>query len=98
MNRKKVFFIVVFISLFLAVSSCSLFGPTLSQPVFDVLKPGPEVQIIGYTVAKQKMIAEEGEIGETKDGDVIVSGDFMLWVKMLQQEIKRLRKKTGEVW
>lgn len=84
--------------LFLAASNCSLLRPTLPQPVFDVLRPGPEVQIIGFTVAGQKMIVEEGETGETKDGDVIVSGEFMVWVKMLQQEIKRLRKKTGEVW
>lgn len=84
--------------LFLAVSNCSLLRPTLPQPVFDVLRPGPEVQIIGFTVAGQKMTAEEGETGETKDGDVIVSGEFMVWVKMLQQEIKRLRRKTGETW
>lgn len=84
--------------LFLAVSNCSLLRPTLPQPVFDVLKPGPEVQIIGFTVAGQKMIAEEGKTGETKDGDVIVSGEFMVWVKMLQQEIKRLRRKAGESW
>ncbi len=84
--------------LFLAVSNCSLFRPTLPQPVYDVLRPGPEVQIIGFTVAGQEMIAEEGETGETKDGDVIVTGEFMVWVKMLQQEIKRLRKKTSETW
>ena len=66
--------------------------------MFDVLRPGPEVQIIGFTVTGQKMTIEEGELGETKDGDVIVSGEFMVWVKMLQQEIKRLRRKTGETW
>ncbi len=84
--------------LFLAVSNCSLFRPSVPQPVFDVLRPGPEVQIVGFTVAGQEMIAEEGETGETREGDVIVSGEFMVWVKMLQQEIKRLRNKTGESW
>jgi len=84
--------------LFLAVSNCDLLRPTLPQPVFDVLKPGSKVRIIGFTVAGQKIVAEEGEIEETKDGDVIVSEEFMVWVKMLQQEIKRLRKKAGEAW
>lgn len=84
--------------LFLSIASCSLFSPSVPQPVYDVLNPGPEVDIIGFTVAGQKMIIEGGEAGETREGDVIVTGEFMVWVKMLQQEIKRLRRKTGEVW
>jgi hypothetical protein len=56
------------------------------------------VDIIGFTVAGQKMTIGDGETGETREGDVIVTGEFMVWVEMLQQEIERLRKKTGEVW
>jgi len=84
--------------LFLSIASCSLFRPSLPQPVYDVLKPGPKVDIIGFTVAGQKMTIEEGETGETRDGDVIVTGEFMVWVEMLQQEIDRLRNKVGEDW
>jgi len=52
------------------------------MPVYDVLKPGPEVDIIAVN----------------EDETVLVSGEFMVWVKMLQQEIKRLRDKVGEDW
>jgi len=68
------------------------------QPVYDVLKPGPGVDIIGFTVAGQKMTIGDGEMGETGEGDVIVTGEFMVWVEMLQQEITRLRNKTSENW
>jgi hypothetical protein len=68
--------------LFLALSSCWLVKPAVAPPVYDVLKPGPEVQILAINL----------------DQTVLVSADFMVWVKMLKQEIKRLREKTGEVW
>ncbi len=84
--------------LFLSIASCSLFSPSVPQPVYDVLRPGLGVDIIGFTVAGQKMTIGDGETGETREGDVIVTGEFMVWVEMLQQEIERLRKKTGEVW
>jgi len=75
-----------------------LFRPSIPQPVYDVLKPGSEVDIIGFTVAGQKMTIEEGETGKTREGDVIVTDEFMVWVEMLMQEIERLRNKTGESW
>ncbi len=84
--------------LFLNIASCSLFSPSVPQPVYDVLKPGLGVDIIGFTVAGQKMTIEEGKTGETREGDVIVTGEFMVWVEMLQQEIDRLRNKVGEDW
>jgi len=84
--------------LFLVASDCGLFRPTVPQPAFDVLKPGPGVQIMGFTAAGQKMFTEEGKIGETRDGDVIVSGEFMEWVVLLKQEIRRLRRTAGETW
>ena len=84
--------------LFLSIASCSLFRPSIPQPVYDVLKPGSEVDIIGFTVAGQKMTIEEGETGKTREGDVIVTDEFMVWVEMLMQEIERLRNKTGESW
>ncbi|MBA7712435.1 hypothetical protein ES703_121409 [subsurface metagenome] len=79
-------------------SPLTMTSPSLPQPDYDVLRPGPEVQIIGFTVAGQKMTIEEGETGETREGDVIVTGEFMVWVEMLQQEITRLRNKTSENW
>ena len=87
-----------FVILFLTGNSCWVFKPSLEMPVYDVLKPGPEVDIVGYTIAGQKMIKENKEIGETRDGDVIVTGEFMVWIKLLEQEIERLRDKVGEDW
>jgi len=84
--------------LFLSIASCSLFSPSVPQPVYDVLRPGLGVDIIGFTVAGQKMTIGDGETGETREGDVIVTGEFMVWVEMLQQEIDRLRNKAGEDW
>lgn len=52
------------------------------MPGHDVLKPGPEVQILKINL----------------DGTVLVSGEFMVWVKELRQEINRLRSKAGEIW
>ncbi|NVM21413.1 MAG: hypothetical protein HWN68_06500 [Desulfobacterales bacterium] len=84
--------------LFFLAASCSVFRPSPPLPVFDVLNPGPEVDIVGFTVKGQEYIKEEGERGITKNGDVIVTPEFMVWVKMLEQEIERLREKAGEVW
>jgi len=84
--------------LFLVASDCGLFRPAVPQPAFDVLKPGSEVRIMGFTVAGQKMVVEEGKTGETRDGDVIVSDEFMARVVLLKQEIRRLRKTAGETW
>lgn len=66
----------------MATSNCWLFQPSVPMPVYDVLKPGPEVQILAIN----------------DDGTVLVSGEFMAWVKMLRQEIERLREKKGEIW
>lgn len=52
------------------------------MPEKDVLKPGPEVQILKINL----------------DETVLVNGEFMVWVKELRQEIKRLRSKAGEIW
>lgn len=52
------------------------------MPVYDVLKPGLEVDIIAIN----------------EDGTVLVTGEYIVWNKMLQQEVKRLRDKVGEDW
>lgn len=84
--------------LFFLAASCSIFRPAPRLPVFDVLKPGPEADIVGFTVAGQEFLKQEGEKGLTEEGDVIVTAEFMVWVKMLRQEIERLREKAGEAW
>lgn len=66
----------------MAASSCWLVKPSVEMPVYDVLKPGLEVDIL--------------KINE--DGTVLVTGEFIVWVKMLRQEIERLRDKVGEDW
>lgn len=71
--------------LFLTASSCSLINqlvPPVERPEFDVLEPGPEVDIV--------------KINE--DGTIVVTADFMVWVVKLKHEIKRLREKIGEEW
>ena len=70
--------LVSFLSLFL-VASCSVFS-YLDPDVYpveedDILIPGPEVRIIGFT----------------NDGDPIVSPEFIDWMERLKQEISRLR-------
>jgi len=52
------------------------------MPVYDVLKPGPEVDILAIN----------------EDGTVLVTGEYIVWNKLLCQEIKRLRDKLGEDW
>ena len=71
----------------MTVSSCSLVKPfikipVLEMPAYDVLKPGAEVDILTIN----------------EDGTVLVTGEFMVWVTMLKQEIERLRDKVGEDW
>jgi len=68
--------------LFLTGNSCWVFKPSVEMPVYDVLKPGAEVDILAIN----------------EDGTVLVTGEFMVWTKLLQQEIKRLRDKVGESW
>lgn len=68
--------------LFLGTNSCWLIKPQEPMPVYDVLLPSPDVQIITIN----------------EDGSVLVSAEFMTWVQALKQEIKRLREKTGELW
>ena len=68
--------------LFLTANSCWLVKPSVEMPVYDVLKPGPEVDIIAIN----------------EDKTVLVTDEFIVWVKMLQQEIKRLREKVKEDW
>lgn len=79
-SRKRI--LILCAILFLIANSCWLVKPSVEMPVYDVLKPGPEVDIIAVN----------------EDETVLVSGEFMVWVKMLQQEIKRLRDKVGEDW
>jgi len=52
------------------------------MPVYDVLKPSEAVKIIAIN----------------EDETVVVSGEFIVWVQALKQEIERLREKTGEIW
>lgn len=68
---------LLFASLIL-VGSCH-YDPNL-WPIADVLKPNPEVEIIGFT----------------DDGHVIVNKTYILWVEALKDEIKRLRAKLEE--
>ena len=87
MNRKKVFFTIIFIFLCLTVSSCSFIKPLLETPemgipLSDVLRPGVEIDVL--------------KINE--DGTVVVTAEFMVWVIELKQEIERLRLKLGEEW
>ena len=64
-------------------NGCDLFrSPPALMPAHDVLKPGPDVQILKINL----------------DGTILVSGEFMVWVKELRQEISRLRGKVGEIW
>lgn len=97
-KQLRTWILISCVIVFCLSASCSILRPSPPLPVFDVLKPGPEADIVGFTVAGQKMIKENKEEGITKDGDVIVTGEFMVWVKMLQQEIERLREKAGETW
>ena len=66
----------------LALSSCYLLKPQVPMPVYDVLKPSEAVKIIAIN----------------EDETVVVSGEFIVWVQALKQEIERLREKTGEIW
>lgn len=80
LSRKllKTVILISFASFILVGSSCH-YEPRL-VPVADVLKPGPEVEIIGFT----------------DDGHVIVNEAYILWVEALKDEIKRLRAKLEE--
>lgn len=70
--------LISLISLFL-VANCSVLS-YLDPDVYpvegdDVMKPGPEVKIVGFT----------------EDGNPIVSPEFIDWMERLKQEISRLR-------
>jgi len=56
-------------------NSCSGFYEPYLQPMADVLHPGPEVDILGFT----------------PEGDVIVTKAYIPWTEALKAEIKRLR-------
>ncbi len=81
-QRSAKLILISFAILFLATSSCWLVKPQQPMPVYDVLLPSPEVQIIAIN----------------EDSTVLVSAEFMTWVKALKQEIIRLREKTGEFY
>ena len=68
--------------LLLTASSCWALRPQEPMPVYDVLLPSEAVQIIAIN----------------EDGTVLVSAEFMTWVKALKQEIIRLRERTGEIY
>ena len=80
--RSKKLTLMLCVILCLVANSCNLLKPPVEMPVYDVLKPGTEVDIL--------------KINE--DGTVLVTGEFMEWVVMLKQEIRRLREKSGEAW
>ena len=80
--RMSLSFVTLLLVLITATNSCNLFTIPALMPSHDVLKPGPEVQILKINL----------------DETVLVSGEFMVWVKELRQEVKRLREKTGEIW
>ena len=83
-RRSAKSILILYVILFLTVSlnSCWLFKPSVEVPVYDVLKPSAEVDILKVN----------------EDETVLVTGEFIVWVKMLQQEVKRLRDKVGEDW
>ena len=68
-------FASIILVFFLLFSSCVKYDPHL-YPSLDVLRPGPEVQIVGFT----------------EDGNIIVNESFLIWIYELKEEIKRLRK------
>ena len=80
--RTSLSFVTLLLVLITATNSCNLLTPPSLMPSHDVLKPGPEVKIIKINL----------------DETVLVSGEFMVWVMELKQEVKRLREKTGEIW
>jgi len=84
---KTISLFILCVILCLTVNSCSFIKPLLEIPemgipLFDVLKPGVEVDIL--------------KINE--DGTVVVTAEFMVWVVELKQEIQRLRDKVEEEW
>jgi len=81
MTSKRLLMSAILISLIslLLVGSCSVLS-YLDPDVYpveeeDILKPGPEVKIIGFT----------------EEGNPIVSPEFIDWMERLKQEISRLR-------
>jgi hypothetical protein len=46
------------------------------NPTYDVLNPAATVQVIGINI----------------DGNIIVTPEFIIWVRQLQEEIVKLRK------
>ncbi len=81
-KRLKIRILISCVILFSVVNSCGLIRPLEPMPVYDILLPSEAVQIIAIN----------------EDGTVLVSGEFMTWVKALKQEIIRLREKTGEIY
>ena len=81
-RRLRILTLISCVILFSVASSCSLIRPQEPIPVYDVLLPSEAVQIIAIN----------------EDGTVLVSVEFMTWVKALKQEIIRLREKTGEFY
>lgn len=67
----------MFASLCLSFSACTNYNPAL-YPGYDVLNPSPEVKACPLSV--------------TDDGNFVVNQAFLMWVKDLKLEIKRLRK------
>ncbi len=81
-SAKSILILCVILCLTASANSCWLVRPSVEMPVYDVLKPGVEVDILAIY----------------EDGTVLVTTEFMTWVKMLTQEIERLRDKVGEDW
>lgn len=80
--RTSLSFVILLLVLITATNSCNLFTIPALMPAKDVLEPGPDVRIIKINI----------------DETVLVSGEFIVWVIELKQEIRRLRSKAGEIW
>ncbi len=85
-KRIRIAILLLCASLFSA--SCGKYNPSL-YPSYDPLRPGTEVQILGFVGLDGKAVDDKGAI--LTEG-VVVNQAFMLWVYDLKQEILKLRK------
>ena len=89
-NFAKNFAIVMIFGMFLNLSSCAPYDPTL-YPSYDTLNPGPEVK------ANPIAYVEDGRIEDQDHNEIyildgyVVNESYMLWVQELFEEVKRLR-------
>jgi len=71
------------------ITSCK-FNPSLF-PSYDVLRPGPEVQILGYVTPDGKALDDKGQL--LTDG-IVINQAMVIWIYELKAEITKLRKQV----